>query len=46
MANISDILINEEIVRKKLNKLKEDKAMGPDGIHRGSCSFNSKDRQS
>ena len=33
MTNISDILINEEIVRKPLRKLKVDKAMGSDGIH-------------
>ena len=33
MTNISDILINEEIVRKTLRKLKVDKAMGSDGIH-------------
>ena len=33
MRSISEISINEEIVRKKLNKLKEDKTKGPDGIH-------------
>ena len=33
IANISDILIHEKIVQKKLNKLKEDKAMGSDEIH-------------
>ena len=33
LANISDLLISEEIVKTKLSKLKEDKAMGPDGLH-------------
>ena len=33
MTNFLDILINEEIVRKKLRNLKENKVMGPDGIH-------------
>ena len=33
MGDISDILINEYIVKNKLSKLKEDKAMSPDGIH-------------
>ena len=33
LESITDIPINEEIVRNKLNKLKEDKAMGPDEMH-------------
>ena len=33
VVNITDVLIDEEIVKKKLSKLKEDKAMGPDEIH-------------